>query len=193
MKLCKECNQLKDKTNFYKGKSQCKPCAVKRTQEYSKTPRGLATKIYSNQRQTSRNMNRPMPSYSLDELFDWLLKQPTFYSLYYKWVDSNFDKYLSPSCDRIDNDRPYTLDNIQLVTWKGNLLNKGKHLKQGKLIGKSTTPVNQLDLEGNFIAYYPSVTKAMQALGKFTNSNSNILMVCKGKYKTAYGYKWQFA
>jgi len=52
--------------------------------------------------------------------------------------------------------------------------------------------VNQYDLDGNFICTYDSIAEANRALGKASNA-SNIVAVCKGNRKQAYGFKWAYA
>ena len=63
-----------------------------------------------------------------------------------------------------------------------------------KLMGK---PINQYDLNGNYIKTFPSSSDAAIALGKLTptsrGASSHISDVCKGKRKTAYGYIWKYA
>lgn len=58
-------------------------------------------------------------------------------------------------------------------------------------------PVIQYDLNNNFIQIFPSAKSAAISLNKITFSSrgasSHITDVCKGKRKTAYGYKWKFA
>jgi hypothetical protein len=57
--------------------------------------------------------------------------------------------------------------------------------------------VNQYDLDGNFIQSFPSAKGAAESLNKITatsnGASSHITQACKGKRKTAYGYKWGFA
>lgn len=57
--------------------------------------------------------------------------------------------------------------------------------------------VNQYDLNDNFIQSFPSAKNAAESLGKITKTSkgasSHISEVCKGKRKTAYGYKWKFS
>lgn len=50
-------------------------------------------------------------------------------------------------------------------------------------------PVLQFDLNNNFIKEYESITEAEKSLGK---SSHHINCCCKGKRKTAYGYKWRY-
>lgn len=53
-------------------------------------------------------------------------------------------------------------------------------------------PVVQMDLDGNYIAIYPSITKAMKETGI---DKTHISCACSGLYgrKTAGGYKWRYA
>ena len=56
--------------------------------------------------------------------------------------------------------------------------------------------VAQYDLNDNFIQIFPSSCDAAKALNKITSTSrgasSHIADACKGKRKTAYGYKWKF-
>ena len=57
-----------------------------------------------------------------------------------------------------------------------------------------TKQVNQYDLNGNFIKTFDSVVSAYESLGgTIHNGAANITAVCKGRQKTAYGYKWSYA
>ena len=53
-----------------------------------------------------------------------------------------------------------------------------------------TKPVLQLDKDNNIICRYESIGAAERATGA---SHGNIINVCKGKVKTAGGYKWRYA
>lgn len=53
------------------------------------------------------------------------------------------------------------------------------------------TKVNQYDLNGIYIKTFPSLSAAAREVN--TKGISHISDVCKGKRKTAYGYKWKFA
>lgn len=60
---------------------------------------------------------------------------------------------------------------------------------QGRSVPKK---VLQFDLDNNFIAEYNSIAEACRAIGKI-NESSHISSVCKGKRKTAGGYKWKYS
>lgn len=161
------------------------------TKNYRRTVPGLLTLIYANQRMTSKKAGRELPAYTKQQLKDWMLSQPNFQLLWNNWVESDFQKELSPSVDRKNNTRSYTLDNIQLVTWKQNLLNQKHQQKTGIYICKVAKAVEQLTLDGVYIQTFASLQMAARSLGK-KGSPSNITGACEGRFNKAYGYKWRF-
>ena len=52
--------------------------------------------------------------------------------------------------------------------------------------------INQFDLQGNFLMSFDSAKEAAEKLNK-PQGSSSIIKACKGKLKTAYGYKWSYA
>lgn len=86
----------------------------------------------------------------------------------------------------------YSSDSIYKVlkSYNINILSTAEVNQQ-----KSGIVINQYDLNDNYIQSFPSYKSAARALGKITNTSrgaaSHIADVCKGKRKTAYGYKWK--
>lgn len=160
-----------------------------KVKEYRRTVKGLITLIYSNQKMCSKGRNHPMPSYSKEELTNWILSQPNFNELWNNWVQSGYERFLSPSVDRIDNHKSYSLDNIQLVTWRTNLDNMKIQNKSGEYLPKSAKAIQQMDLLGNVLNTYESVAMAARAINAY-NGRFNISRTANGKFKQAYGYKW---
>jgi len=64
------------------------------------------------------------------------------------------------------------------------------NVNYGNRTNKTKKPVIQLTKSGEILATYESLSKVKEAL-KISNI-SNISEVCKGKRKTAYGYRWRF-
>lgn len=64
---------------------------------------------------------------------------------------------------------------------KRKSLTRGKHCK----------PVNQYDLEGNFIKRWDYIEDADMFYNK--KRSTNIGSCCRGRQKTAYGFVWRFA
>lgn len=78
------------------------------------------------------------------------------------------------------------------------------HIKQIPIISSavvlaraSSKVVNQYSLDGHYIQSFPSAIAAARALNTITTTSngasSHITDVCRGKRKTAYGYKWKFS
>lgn len=89
--------------------------------------------------------------------------------------------------DKEDN----RLENLNLMTPKENT-NWGTGVKRRKATQTNKNKskrVQQFDLNGNFIAEFPSTKEVERQLGF---SNPNISNACRNKYKQAYGYKWKY-
>ena len=85
------------------------------------------------------------------------------------------------------------LSNLNLMTPKENT-NWGTGIERmaKKQINRKDQSklVLQFDLQDNFVKEYPSTKQVERELGF---AQAHICACCKGKYKTAYGYKWKYA
>lgn len=57
---------------------------------------------------------------SREEFYAWSLSDPDFIRLYAEWVESGFDRRLSPSVDRIDASLGYVEGNVRWLTHSEN-------------------------------------------------------------------------
>lgn len=99
-------------------------------------------------------------------------------------------------CDKLNNN----FSNLEWVTnsenqkhaYKHGLNKPHKKQRNYQWFGnhKNCKPVNQYDLEGNFIASYKSLAMAGRAINRSQNRISDC---CNGRVKKAYGYRWEFA
>ena len=92
----------------------------------------------------------------------------------------------------ISNGGSDSVDNLYWGTREENDLDKardGNHAKA--MLETRGKAVVQMDLDGNFIARYPSMAEAAKAVG---GVKQGICGCCnkKPRHKTAYGYKWKF-
>ena len=122
-KLCCFCKQRKSKDEFYKNKgrndglsSMCKKCYIIKSNSLT----GIIRKIYKDQVRSSKRRKHTAPDYNQKWLTDWLLSKDEYRNIYHKWIESGMKSELRPSIDRINPLRPYTKDNIQLMTWGEN-------------------------------------------------------------------------
>ena len=139
-KQCYTCGKVKSTIEFHTNRAkkdglnhECKQCTIDKVRSINK----IHLRMYSNQVTHSKDRNHPRPSYTAKELKQWLLQQPNFSVLYEAYKNSGFKKHLVPSIDRLDPDKPYTFDNIQLLTWQENQERNAK--VQGELTAMPTT------------------------------------------------------
>lgn len=194
MKKCSQCKTIKLLSEFNKrtdrngiAKPECKVCQSKMQKQYRHSKEGLVTKIYHSQIRNSVRRGHPNPNYTKEELRIWAFSQPNFQELFDNWVKSNFDKMLIPSPDRLDDNIPYALDNLRLVTWGVNKKKSHEDQINGIDVRKCKITL-QYDLNGTLIKEYYSTMQAQRETGV-----GHISSVCLGSRKTAGGFKWQHA
>ena len=160
--------------------------------KYWRTIKGQIHYLYNSQRGSSRKRNMVMPSYSKKELALWLFAQPLYFVLFDNWRLSNYNRMEAPSVGiDLDDSKPYTFSNIQLISFRENNSKSHKDRKSGKLLTSQNRAVIQLTRENEPVAEYPSIAIAGREVG--AKSFSKITEVCKGLRKTAYGFKWKYA
>lgn len=87
--------------------------------KYRRTRENKLKAIYSNQKRNSKKRGHPAPNYTFKEFKSWAIAND-YNLLYDSWKQNNFNKDFAPSGDRLNSSKPYTFDNLQLVTWKEN-------------------------------------------------------------------------
>jgi len=115
-KICSICNKNLPTYKFTKYSLCCYECKQKEYRKRYRTKELLPQKIYSSQKSSSKKRGHKQPSYTLEQLKEWLYSQELFHSLYNNWEESNYDINLQPSIDRINDEIGYQFDNIQLMT-----------------------------------------------------------------------------
>ena len=87
-----------------------------------------------NQRVQGRGTKRPdlylgLPILPKDVFISWAKNHPDFLTLYKRWFSSGFDRKLTPSVNRMNSNKGYTLDNIQWLTNSQNCGLSGEVVK----------------------------------------------------------------
>lgn len=97
------------------------------TKKYEKTKKGKLMRLYRNMQ--SRVTGVQYQKYHLYkgrsllprvEFYNWALGSKDFHRLYEIWVESGYDRKLTPSVDRIDSSLGYEIDNMEWVTHSEN-------------------------------------------------------------------------
>ena len=92
-----------------------------------------------------------------------------------------------PQVNHKDEDKTNNcVSNLEWITPKDNCNYGTRNERQG--LGHSK-PIQQYDLEGNFIKEWDSAAQVERDLGF---NHQNISKCCLGQQKTAYNYKWRY-
>ena len=120
------------------------------TKKYEKTINGLLMRRYRNMEtrvlglgQKKRHLYMGKELMPREVFYEWSLKSPEFNSLYLKWKEGGFDRKISPSVDRIDSAKGYTLDNVRWITFSENC-SLGTKAQTG--IKKKYLPINTFNI-----------------------------------------------
>ena len=163
-------------------------------EKYTRTIKGLVKKIYAHQIRNTKQRGHELPKYTEEELYDWFIAENSKSCIYENWVNSNYDKELIPSIDRLINTKTYSIDNIQLVTWKRNkeLANEGIRngsIQNQTLLNNGLRGVVQIDLFGNIVNEFISFSEATRITGI---DHRGISDVCRNIRKTFHGFIWVY-
>lgn len=198
-KICKRCKVAKVVTNFSKATSNrdgrnntCKPCVVIRNREYWRTPYGRISQMFAVHCVNSKVREHPAPEYTASSLYLWALANG-LEVLVNVWSNADYKKELTPSVDRIDVNKGYSLDNIRLVTWQENNDAQYDARKTCSVVTRQNRSVRQLALDGSLIEVHKSIASAARATGAV---RTNINCMCTGKnpaIKSVSGFLWEYA
>lgn len=110
----------------------------KHTLKYEKTLKGKLVRTYRNMKSRVEGILKPkshlyegLPILSKEDFYDWSLSDESYLSLHRDWVDSGYEKKLSPSIDRKDSSLGYVVGNIRWLTHSENsrLGSKNRNVK----------------------------------------------------------------
>ena len=196
MKKCSTCGKEKKLSEFSKKlnytQPSCKPCSYKNLNDYLRTKKGLATVIYNSQKFRSIRRNHPMPEYSLEELRSWILSRKNFEKLYNNWVNSGYNTGLKPSVDRIDDNIHYTLDNIQLITWKENEDKSNEDMRNG-ILKHGNNPQKKVIITFVDTGKEKEFVSIRDAERKTGLNRKGIIDRCKGRIKNTGNYTCRYS
>lgn len=110
------------------------------TKKYEKTKKGKLMRMYRNMQsrvygiQTQKShLYKNKHLLDRSEFYEWALNSKEFHDMYETWKQSDYDRKLTPTVDRIDSSKGYTIDNMEWVTHSENSRRGAiSQIKQGK-------------------------------------------------------------
>lgn len=185
MKLkCVRCGSKKDKKEFSKdvkrkNREERNPYCRECKRDIARSYLNKMTLMYNTQVQNSKKRRHPPPNYTESDFRDWCIRNG-YKRMYENWEKSKYNRWMAPSADRLDDDKPYTLDNLQLVTWEHNS-------KRGNI--SHSEPIKQYRLDGEFVTDWISASKASKVLQL---SRSQITATCNGRKLRAGDFQFRY-
>lgn len=149
-------------------------------EKFKRTKKGLVSTIYTHQVDHSKRRGHNLPTYTRQELYEWVINNGCFNELYYNWVDSGYVKLLLPSVDRIKDDLGYSFNNIQLTTWEENHI-KGYSDKRKPIIAMNKTTLEEIE--------FSSIMDASRSLNM---THKSISAVVNKRLKSSNNYTFKF-
>ena len=149
---------------------------LENTRRFRRTKKGLLTNLYHKMK------GRNQVSFSLDDFHSLFLNDKLFDRLFIEWEKSKYDTMKKPSIDRINHNKPYTKENIQLHTWAENRYKQTMERRSRK------GAVLQY-LNGELIARYKSQREAVMKTGI---SQGNMSECLNGKRKHCGGSIFEY-
>jgi hypothetical protein len=97
------------------------------THKYEKTRKGFLVRKYRNMQSRVAGIQKKKAHLYKDlyllpreEYYEWAFGHEEFERLFKEWVDSNYQRKLCPTVDRIDPKKGYYLDNMRWITHSEN-------------------------------------------------------------------------
>ncbi len=97
------------------------------THKYEKTEKGFLMRKYRNMQsrvvgiqKKKAHLYKGLYLLPREVFYKWALGSPVFKQLFTAWKESNCDRKLCPTVDRIDPQQGYSLDNMEWVTHSEN-------------------------------------------------------------------------
>lgn len=140
--------------------------------EYRNTPMGRAVQLISSYNTSDRKAGRGKGNLTPKWVVNNILDEACVYCGLRDWTKIG--------CNRIDNSKPHTMDNVEPCCAKCNELQHGKQLSK---------QVYQYTLDGELVAIYESTIEVERQTGFHCG---HISECCNGKLKHYKGFIWSY-
>jgi hypothetical protein len=93
------------------------------TKKYEKTPSGFLMRAYRNMQSRVTGVQKHKAYLYIgkellprETFYEWATHQEAFWKLFREWEQSRYDQRQTPTVDRVDSSRGYSLDNMEWIT-----------------------------------------------------------------------------
>lgn len=138
--------------------------------EYYQTPIGRASYLLNAYNREDKKRGRNKGDLTAEWIVERIMSKPCAHCGKSGWEVIG--------CNRIDNSKPHTMDNVEPCCYECNL----------KLAGKDTKQVFQYSLDGKFVGVWPSTAEC----GRSGYNQGNVSNCCNDKLQKYKGYKWSY-
>jgi DNA-binding GntR family transcriptional regulator len=97
------------------------------TKKYEKTKNGFLMRLYRNMESRVKGIQKIKAHLyegksllTRDEFYAWTEANAEFHKLFKEWEDSNYERRLTPSVDRIDSSLGYEIHNMEWIPFHEN-------------------------------------------------------------------------
>ena len=97
------------------------------TRRYEKTKNGFLMRLYRNMQSRCKGIQKEkyhlyqgVELWDKDTFYKWAKESNQFHKLFKEWELSDYDRKLTPSVDRIDSSKGYSIENVEWVTHSEN-------------------------------------------------------------------------
>lgn len=196
-KICKKCGRELPIEEFYKGRGMkdghlnvCKECFKLQTKQctkqhrknnpeyqkqYRQTPMWRASYLVSAYKYNDKKYNRGECTLTAKWVLDNILMQPCKHCKKEGW------KVIG--CNRLDNSKPHTMDNVEPCCEECNKKLAGEEKKT--IFSKQ---VYQYTLDGELVTIWPSINE----VGRNGYNKGNVSSCCRGKLNKYKNYIWNY-
>ena len=111
---CAKCGKRYDEVKV------CPNCHKLEVQKYNRSFKGVINTRYHYMKSRIKRNEWAISDFTQEWFTNWSRTNSCFNRLYADYVKSGYDKWHSPSLDRIDPEKPYLKENIRWVSWFDN-------------------------------------------------------------------------
>jgi hypothetical protein len=97
------------------------------THKYEKTPNGFIMRLYRNMESRvtgiqwkKAHLYKGKEILPREDFYNWAKPNPKFLTMFKTWTEKGYDRRLTPTVNRINPQKGYTLDNMEWLTHSEN-------------------------------------------------------------------------